>query len=89
MGFVSDEELVNLYSGAKAFLATARDEDFGMTVVEAQLCGIPVIAYKSGGYLETVIDGATGIFFNDYPIQGLKEALGKFKNPIRQLADKV
>ncbi|MEK9171178.1 MAG: glycosyltransferase [Patescibacteria group bacterium] len=79
LGFVSDEELVNLYSGAKAFLATARDEDFGMTVVEAQLCGIPVIAYKSGGYLETVIDGATGIFFNDYSIQGLKEALGKFK----------
>ena len=79
LGFVNDEELIELYAGAKAFLATARDEDFGMTVVEAQLCGTPVIAYRGGGYLETVIDGKTGVFFNEYSVEGLKKALHSFK----------
>lgn len=79
LGFVSDEKLVGLYSGAKAFLATARDEDFGMTVVEAQLCGTPVIAFRGGGYLETMAEGKTGIFFDEYSVEGLKKALGKFR----------
>ncbi|MBI5356575.1 glycosyltransferase [Candidatus Collierbacteria bacterium] len=78
LGFVSDEKLIKLYSGAKAFLATARDEDFGMTVVEAQLCGTPVIAYRGGGYLETVVEGKTGIFFDDYSVRGLKKAINQF-----------
>lgn len=78
LGFVSDEELANLYAGAKGFLATARDEDFGMTVVEAQLAGAPVIAFRGGGYLETVIDGKTGIFFDDYSVRGLKKAINSF-----------
>jgi len=80
LGYVSDKELLNLYSGAKAFLATARDEDFGMTVVEAQLCGAPVIAYRGGGYLETIIEGKTGVFFDEYSAEGLKEALKRFTN---------
>src|SRR6185437_8907354 len=63
LGRVTDEELVKLYSEAKAFLALATDEDFGITPVEAMLCGTPVIAYYGGGYKETVIDGKTGIFF--------------------------
>jgi len=79
LGYVSDKELLNLYSGAKAFLATARDEDFGMTVVEAQLCGAPVIAYRGGGYLETVVEGKTGVFFDEYSVEGLKKALHNFK----------
>jgi glycosyltransferase involved in cell wall biosynthesis len=79
LGFVPDEELSDLYAGAKGFLATARDEDFGMTVVEAQLAGTPVIAYRGGGYLETVIDGKTGIFFDEYSVRSLKKALGKFR----------
>lgn len=78
LGFVSDEELVNLYSGAKAFLATAQDEDFGMTVVEAQLAGTPVIAYRGGGYLETVVEGKTGVFFDEYSVEGLKKAIREY-----------
>lgn len=79
VGAVSDEELVRLYSGADAFLATAKDEDFGITVVEAQLCGTPVIAYRGGGYLETVKEGRSGAFFNEYTVKSLREKLENFQ----------
>ncbi len=62
LGFVSDERLAALYAGAKAFLALATDEDFGMTPVEAMAAGTPVICYRGGGYTESVIDGKTGLF---------------------------
>lgn len=58
VGRVSDEELSGLYAGAKGFVALARDEDFGMTVVEAMGYGTPVLAYNGGGYRETVRDQA-------------------------------
>jgi glycosyltransferase involved in cell wall biosynthesis len=60
LGQVTDEELVSLYSGAKAFLALAKDEDFGITPVESMSCGTPVIAFNGGGYKETVVDPSTG-----------------------------
>lgn len=79
LGEVGDEELWELYSGAKAFLATAEDEDFGITPVEAMAAGTPVIAYKSGGYLESVIEGETGLFFDEYKIEGLVKAIKEFE----------
>lgn len=63
LGHVSDEERWKLYAGAKALIVAAEDEDFGITAVEAQACGIPVVALRSGGYLETVVDKKTGEFF--------------------------
>jgi glycosyltransferase involved in cell wall biosynthesis len=80
LGQVSDEELTKLYKGAKAFLALSKDEDFGITPVESQLCGTPVIAFNGGGYKETVIDGKTGILFDDYSVDGLIEAVKKFES---------
>lgn len=77
-GDVSDEELVKLYSQAKAFLALSKDEDFGITPVEAMSCGTPVIAFNGGGYKETVLDGKTGVLFDDYSIKGLWQAMKKF-----------
>jgi glycosyltransferase involved in cell wall biosynthesis len=59
--WVSDEELQSLYANCKGFITTAKDEDFGMTPVEAMMHGKPVIAAKEGGYIETVIHGKTGI----------------------------
>jgi glycosyltransferase involved in cell wall biosynthesis len=56
VGRVSDEELASLYAGAAGFVALARDEDFGMTVVESMMYGTPVLAFNGGGYRETVID---------------------------------
>lgn len=56
VGRVSDSELARLYAGARGFVALARDEDFGMTVVEAMSYGTPVLAFNGGGYRETVLD---------------------------------
>jgi glycosyltransferase involved in cell wall biosynthesis len=79
LGQVSDEELVKLYSQAKGFLALSKDEDFGITPVESMLCGTPVIAFNGGGYKETVVDGKTGILFDDYSVEGLITAIKKFE----------
>jgi glycosyltransferase involved in cell wall biosynthesis len=78
LGFVSDEKLHDLYTGARAFLALATDEDFGMTPVEAMAHGTPVIAFAGGGYLESVIEGKTGIFFDRPTEESLVQAIKKF-----------
>ena len=64
--------------GAKAFLFASEDEDFGIIPVEAMSAGLPVIAYKSGGVKETVIDGKTGLFFEELSVSSLKKAIEKF-----------
>lgn len=60
-GSVSDDELIELYATCKGHITTALDEDFGMTPIEAMASGKPTIAVKEGGYLETVVDGLTGM----------------------------
>lgn len=77
---VPDIELAKLYAGAKAFLALATDEDFGMTPVEAMAHGTPVIAYRGGGYTETVIDGKTGVFFDEPTVASLIDAMKRCNN---------
>lgn len=69
---------------AKAFVFAA-EEDFGITPVEAQACGTPVIAYGKGGALETVIDAknekeATGLFFQEQTEESLIDAVERFEN---------
>jgi glycosyltransferase involved in cell wall biosynthesis len=61
LGRASDEELVELYASARAVVVPSMEE-FGITAVEAQAAGRPVIAAAAGGTLETVIDGETGRF---------------------------
>ena len=80
LGHVSDEQLWKLYSEARGFLATATDEDFGITPVESMACGTPVIAFAGGGYLETVVDGKTGIFFKESTVKSLYSAIKKFES---------
>ena len=77
-GFVTDEELASLYQNAKAFIYP-QVEDFGITAVEAQSTGIPVIAYRSGGALDTVIEMETGVFFNDQKAGSLINAVERFE----------
>ncbi|MBL0339990.1 MAG: glycosyltransferase [Bacteroidetes bacterium] len=74
IGFVSKKELISLMQKAKAFVLAA-EEDFGITSVEAQSCCTPVIAFKKGGYLETVVDGKTGLFFQEQTTESLSEAI--------------
>ena len=53
-------------------------EDFGIVAVEAQAAGKPVIAYRAGGALETVVENKTGIFFDSQTVNSLKGALMSF-----------
>lgn len=79
VGGVSDHELDVLYSGAKALLFCARDEDFGIVPVEAMGHGVPVIALDEGGIKETVIDGKTGVRFENATPQSLINGIKKFQ----------
>lgn len=78
LGRVSDKDLYKAYGECKAFLALAKNEDFGMTPVEAMAAGRPVIAFKGGGYLETVIDKKTGKFIDNLNVEALSRVLKEF-----------
>lgn len=73
LGRRSDEEIADLYARCRALLFPGH-EDFGITPVEAQSAGRPVIAYAKGGALETVIDGTTGVFFEQQTTEAVAEA---------------
>lgn len=75
LGAVNDEQLGELYKGAKALLYPVEDEDFGMIPVEAMGYGVPVIAHRSGGPTETIVEEKTGIFFDELSVAGLVEAI--------------
>lgn len=77
LGRVDDKKKAELYYGCKAFI-NPQDEDFGITVVEAMASGRPVIAFRQGGATETVIDGQTGIFFEEQTAESLNEAVERF-----------
>lgn len=64
--------------GARAFMFAA-EEDFGIAPVEAQACGVPVIAYGKGGALETIVDRATGLFFAEQTVESIRDAVSRFE----------
>ncbi len=74
LGRVSDDELARLYAEARA-LVIPGIEEFGITAVEAQATGRPVIAADGGGARETVIDGETGLFFPQGDVAALSAAM--------------
>jgi glycosyltransferase involved in cell wall biosynthesis len=78
LGFLSPSDLLHTYRGAKALLMPG-EEDFGINSLEAQACGIPVIAYGRGGALETIIQEETGLFFQEMTTESLQGALDKFQ----------
>ncbi|GKU31660.1 glycosyltransferase family 4 protein [Clostridium folliculivorans] len=79
LGRQPDEVIKEYYSRCRGFVFPG-EEDFGITPLEAQSCGRPVIAYGKGGVLETVIEGETGVFFEEQTTESLVEAVRRFEN---------
>ena len=79
LGNINDHDLHYLYKNAICFVVAQRDEDFGITPIEANAEGTPVIAFHDGGYLETVIEGKTGIFFDELTSKSLAKAIKKLE----------
>lgn len=77
-GALTGEDLRALYRNARLYLLPG-EEDFGISVVEAQACGTPVVAYGKGGATETVLDGVTGVFFREPTAASLQGALDNFR----------
>lgn len=87
LGFVDKKEMTELIKGARAFIFAA-EEDFGIAPVEAQACGVPVIAFGKGGALETIkgvyteendFNDKTGIFFKEQTTTSLLGAVDFFE----------
>jgi len=79
LGWQDASSIREHYQKCKALIFPG-EEDFGIVPVEAQACGKPVIAYAKGGALETVIDGKTGVFFEEQNELSLCEAVERFES---------
>lgn len=74
------DEVVRKYMRECKALLFPGLEDFGIVPVEAEACGRPVICYGKGGVLDTVINGVTGVYFEEQTVDSLKEAILKFES---------
>jgi glycosyltransferase involved in cell wall biosynthesis len=77
LGWQPDDRVAELLRRCQAFILPGA-EDFGITAVEAQAAGRPVIAYAAGGALESVINGETGLFFTAQSAASLHDAIDRF-----------
>lgn len=78
LGRVDEAQLRDLYARCKALIFPG-EEDFGLTPLEAQASGRPVIAYAAGGALDTVVPGSTGEFFTDRSAGALAAVVQRFR----------
>src|SRR3989344_748470 len=77
LGSVSDKEIKDLYAKSKA-LIFPQEEDFGIVPLEAMASCRPVIAFRSGGAVETIEEGKTGLFFDEQTVDSLAYAVKNF-----------
>jgi glycosyltransferase involved in cell wall biosynthesis len=84
LGTLSNEKLLELYQQARALVFPGED-DFGITPLESQACNTPVIAFASGGALETVTE-QTGVFFAEQNVEALIEAVEKMERSWKSFA---
>jgi glycosyltransferase involved in cell wall biosynthesis len=77
LGFVPDEQMPALWAGCRAFIFPG-EEDFGITPLEANAAGRPVVAFAAGGPLDTVVEGRTGRFFDRPTADSLAAVLAAF-----------
>lgn len=78
LGKVSPEGLRRLYRECLAFIHP-QEEDFGITALEANASGRPVIAFAAGGALETIVPGKTGVFFGEQEWESLADTVIRFR----------
>lgn len=74
------DAVVNRYAGRCRALIFPGEEDFGMVPLEVNASGRPVIAFRGGGAVETVIENQTGVFFNEQTPDSLAEAIENFES---------
>src|SRR5437588_8059249 len=73
------DQIVNYYAARCRALLFPGEEDFGMAPLEANAAGRPVIAYRAGGAEETVVEGKTGVFFDQPNALAISEAIEQFE----------
>ncbi len=79
VGRLEDREVADYYAACKA-LVFPGIEDFGIVPLEANAAGRPVIAFKGGGALDTIVEGVNGLFFQQGTVESLLEAVKSFEN---------
>jgi glycosyltransferase involved in cell wall biosynthesis len=77
LGRLSDAEVLEYIAHCRAFIFPG-EEDFGITPLEVQAAGRPVIAYGAGGALASVVEGVTGTFFKEQTVESLAAVLAAF-----------
>ncbi len=77
---LKDSELSKVYKDCKVLIHPVSDEDFGIAPVEAMSFGKPVIALRGGGVEETVVEGKTGVFFDEPTVESLTKTIEQFNN---------
>jgi glycosyltransferase involved in cell wall biosynthesis len=74
LGFKPDEVVKEYFENCRAFIFPG-EEDFGIAPIEAMACGKPVLAFRKGGLLETMIEGKTGQFFDEQTASSMEDGL--------------
>jgi glycosyltransferase involved in cell wall biosynthesis len=77
LGRVSNVEKAKVYQDAIAFIHP-QEEDFGITPIESMASGRPVIAYRRGGVLESIVENKTGVFFDEQSWERLAATVRSF-----------
>lgn len=78
LGRVNMEKLRFLYANARALIFPG-EEDFGIVPVEAMASGTPIVALGSGGARDSVLEGVTGVFFEERSVASIRDALRSFE----------
>ncbi len=84
VSWINQSRLRELYATCKGLIVTAKDEDFGLTPVEAMAAGKPVIAPREGGFRESVIDGVTGMLIDTITPQKIVHAMRAINDTLKQ-----
>jgi glycosyltransferase involved in cell wall biosynthesis len=79
LGRLADHEVADYYTACKALIFPGI-EDFGIVTLEANAAGRPVIAFKGGGALDTIVEGVNGLFFREGTAESLIEAIKSFED---------